>query len=140
MLDSDHTFKADSLERLLALANKNKNAIVTGLAFQGNPPHAPALFDFDDKEMVAHPITNIPDKPFEVQMPGAYALLMPDHILRNLGDSLFTRIGELEEDLSAGVRVRKAGYKFIVDPSILFPHLRPGKIDWNGENVTFKET
>ena len=139
-LDTDMTFPKNTLEKLLDLSKKHKNSVVTGLAFVGNPPHVPALFDFDNDKMVAHPIKDIPDKPFEVDIAGSFGLLVPDHILRNLEDNPFTRIGNLEEDLSFGYSVRSAGYSFWVDPSIRFGHLRPGKIDWNGENVTFEET
>ena len=135
-IDSDMTFQANTLMRMLKLSAKYDNkAVISGIAFMGASPHYPALYILNEGNF--KPIAEYPAEPFEVDAVGSFGFLVPRKILEDIGegpfDHLYAEHLEIRHDLAFCARVKKAGYKIICDPSIQFGHLRSGEVteeDW----------
>ena len=133
-LDSDMTFPPNYLDYLLQMSKEFPDAVVSGLAFMGNPPHFPICFKLDEEGVVRgnhHPISKFPeDAPFEVDILGGYGFLVPRVILDKLSDEPFNKIGKYQEDFSFSKRVKELGFRLVVDPRIQMGHIRPKAIGY----------
>lgn len=84
------------------------------------------------------PVTSIPDAPFEVDAIGSFGFLVPyelftvfkgyggwfnHHIEMDVNEP--GKFLDIRHDLAFSMRVREAGYKIFVDPTIEFGHIRP---------------
>lgn len=144
MIDSDMTFRADALAKLLETAEAHPDAVVTGLGFLGGKPHYPAIFRWPAFEEPANPYGRWPDRPFEVDACGGFGMLIPRSVIDAVGPNAFDLVrdfwaheqGEkrdLKEDFAFCRRVRLAGKKIVCDPRVKFGHLRLwaiGEADW----------
>lgn len=132
--DSDMVFPADTLEKLVALAEKEKGSIITGIYFKRVAPYAPVCYKHlslgDTCEI--EDIDEIPEEPFEVEGCGFGCVLTPVEALagcvEQFGD-MFSPINGIGEDLSFCWRARQCGHKIIADPSIYLGHVGHHTID-----------
>lgn len=126
-LDSDMTFKPDTLERLFK--DKNKGDIITGLYFRRVAPFTPVLFDkldIDENGCKWTEPKEIPNEPFEVAGCGFGCVLMPTDIfidVQSKYNAMFAPIGSVGEDLSFCWRARQLGFKIVCDPNIQLGHV-----------------
>ena len=131
-MDSDMTFPADSLEKMMKLAKeKGDDAIITGLYFRRVEPFSPVLFDelsFDNELGRPHfkNTDEIPTEPFKVAGCGFGCVLLPTHILVDVGNKsgdIFGPMRGVGEDLSFCIRANQLGYEIWCDPSIECGHV-----------------
>ena len=132
-LDSDMTFPADVLEKLLN--NKDKGDIVTGVYYRRVEPYRPVLYkklEATDEGCRFEDYLDIKDKPFEVAGCGFGCVLTPVSVLVDVlakfGD-LFTPLVGMGEDLAFCWRARQCGYKIVADPSIYLGHIGHYTVD-----------
>lgn len=133
-LDSDMTFPPHYLEHLLSISRQAPDAVVSGMAFMGNPPHHPIMFMKDGEKYA--PIHKWPEEPFEVDILGGFGFLCPRSILEKLPEKPFDKIHPYQEDFSFSMRVKEAGFRLIVDPRIQLGHIRPRQITQADFNST----
>ena len=130
--------------------------VLSGLGQMGSPPFFPAMFYAVNKTEGGFeranpeknqeydgwvPVTNIPDEPFEVDAIGSFGFLVPyelftvfkgyggwfnHHVEMDVDEP--GKFLDIRHDLAFSMRVREAGYKIFVDPSIEFGHIRPRPI------------
>lgn len=131
-LDSDMIFTPDTLQRLMAdLETLGEGAIVSGLYFRRVAPFTPVLFeqlDVDDEGVCTwKDFEDIPEKEiFEVAGCGFGCVLMPTAVCMDIlatGDTMFTPVSGVGEDLSFCWRARKQGWKIYCDPKIECGHV-----------------
>ena len=128
-LDSDMTFPADTLERMVKHMEDGRD-IVTGLYFRRRRPFSPVLY----KELVGgdEPRWTEFDKLpaegelFEVAGCGMGCCMMRKDILVDVAlnyKTWFTPIEHFGEDLAFSLRARELGYKMWCDPTIKLGHI-----------------
>jgi len=125
-IDSDMVFEKDYLLRLFELSLKFSESVVSGIAFLGNEPHLPAIFQYEDGRHV--PIGKWPNDPFPVDVVGGFGFLTSKEILSEIGEEPFTRVDGLQEDFSFCKKLRSKGKRIIIDPTLELGHLRPKEI------------
>ncbi len=128
-LDSDMTFDADILKRMLDSYEETGADILSGLYFRRVEPYTPTLFEtleFDDNGAEWTEFRNVDNNPFEVAGCGFGCVLMRTDIFvevqKEFG-AMFTPEKGLGEDLAFCWRARKLGYKVMCDPRILLGHI-----------------
>lgn len=127
--------------------------VLAGLGFMGSPPFFPAMFkavnkltggfekadpEKNDQYDGWIPLTEIPGpEPFEVDAVGSYGFLVPFELFNSFKGyggwfNHHIEMGpeggkylEVRHDIAFSMRVREAGFKIFVDPSIEFGHIRP---------------
>lgn len=135
-VDWDMVFHKDTLERLLESEKAMPDCVYTGYAGVGGPPNFPAFW-LEDTEGKGAILWDYPrDKRFEVDFIGGYGFLVPPSILHSKDMPRYPFIPKdgRSEDHSFSKEVRNAGYKLIVDPTLVFGHLRLRPItekDWD---------
>jgi len=142
-IDADMTFPPNALEQLIDTAEKFPNAVITGFGCVGNSPNFPAIYKWDGDKMEAHPTADWPDEPFDVGVCGSFGFLVPDNIVKVLGNQAFNHIivennetkktKEIEHDFAFCIRAQENGFRIVCNPDIEFGHIRPypiGKSDW----------
>ena len=131
MVDSDMSFKPVVIQELVK-TSQEYNCVSVGLTYLGNPPHDPALFEWNEDLEETKPYTpsyvHSKELPFEVDMAGCFGMMIPVSILKQLGGAPFNRTRRLEEDISFCLRIREAGHKMMCNPQARFDHLRPSPV------------
>ena len=125
-IDSDMTFPADALQRLLALDKD----VVTGLYFQRNGQHKPVIYSHVGEDGTQG-FTDIPTEPFQVDGCGFGMVLMRTEVIRRVAKEyglLFHPIPQLGEDLSFCYRWKEIGGEIWCDPSVKCGHI--GEYEW----------
>lgn len=151
MLDTDHTFTPDVLERMLAWADPIDAPIVGGLAFSGAvgssiTPTMMRLIPIDGQIAVSHIREWEPGEVVEVDATGAACLLVHRFVLedmRKLGRPWFyegyaANGGEFGEDVNFCIGARSVGARIFVHTGIEFPHIKSATID-STDYWAFKE-
>jgi len=133
-LDSDITFKPDTLERLVA--DLDKGDIITGLYYRRVKPFTPVVFEklvIDENGCDWGDPMEIPDDVFEVAGCGFGCVLMPTNIFLDVAGKfngqMFNPLANVGEDLSFCWRARECGYKIVCDPRIPLGHIGHYTID-----------
>lgn len=128
-LDSDMTFEADTLVRLLKDAEENNLDIVSGLYFRRAHPYTPVAFEkFDvvDDEAKFENYTGELKGLHKVEGVGFGCLLMNTQVVFDVfgkyGDC-FSPIAKVGEDLSFLWRARQLGYETWLDCDIKCGHV-----------------
>ena len=130
-MDSDMTFPADALQKMLKLAKeKGDDAIITGLYFRRVEPFTPVLNDIlsvnEEGDITFHNLEAIPTEPFEVEGCGFGCVLCPTDALMTVAlkyKAMFDPMKGAGEDLSFCIRARECGYHIWCDPSIECGHV-----------------
>lgn len=143
---------------------EKKPFVLSGLGFMGSPPYYPAMFYAVNKigktlERVSPeknseyagwvPVVDIPNEVFEVDAIGSFGFLVPYQLFNvfkgyggwfnhhvEMDAKVPGKFLEIRHDLAFSMRVREAGYKIFVDPSIEFGHIRPRPVMreiWEGK-------
>lgn len=134
-LDSDMTFKGDTLKRLLEDAEENQLDIVTGLCFTRKLPIRTAIFkkceySQDADGQLFPDAVNYMDYPkdelFPVEACGMACCLIRmscvDDVLKNFGLP-FSPAQGFGEDLSFCIRARELGHKIYCDSRVKIGHI-----------------
>lgn len=118
-LDSDMTFSADILYRLL----RDKKDIVSGLYYKRQLPKIPVIYEKTDGGFI--PMMEIPEGMFRADAVGMGCTLMKTEALKKVreGGEMFSPYTRMGEDLSFCVRAKKAGLEIWCDPEIKCGHL-----------------
>lgn len=132
---------------------EKKPFVLSGIGMMGSPPFFPAMFHAVNKGEKGFvradpstgeaydgwvPVMDIPKEVFEVDAVGSFGFLIPFEMF-----SVFKGYGgwfnhhvemdpdtpgkylDIRHDIAFSMRVREAGHKIFVDPSIEFGHIRP---------------
>lgn len=134
-IDSDMTFKGDTLKRLIKDAEENDIDVVTGLCFTRRPPIRTAIFkkceyNVDKDGQIFPDAENYMDYPkdslFPVAACGMACCLIRmscvDNVLKNYGLP-FSPAQGWGEDLSFCIRARELGHKIYCDSSVKIGHI-----------------
>ncbi len=128
-LDSDMTFKPDTLIRLLKDIEDNNLDIVSALYFRRSHPYSPVAFskfDFVDNEAVFENYTGELSGLHKVEGVGFGCLLMDAQVVFDVfgkyGDC-FSPIAKVGEDLSFLWKARQLGYETYLDCDIKCGHV-----------------
>ena len=128
-LDSDMTFKPDTLIRLLKDIEDNNLDIVSALYFRRSHPYSPVAFskfDFVDNEAVFENYTGELSGLHKVEGVGFGCLLMDAQVVFDVfgkyGDC-FSPIAKAGEDLSFLWKARQLGYETYLDCDIKCGHV-----------------
>ena len=128
-LDSDMTFKPDTLIRLLKDIEDNNLDIVSALYFRRSHPYSPVAFskfDFVDNEAVFENYTGELSGLHKVEGVGFGCLLMDAQVVFDVfgkyGDC-FSPIAKVGEDLSFLWKARQFGYETYLDCDIKCGHV-----------------
>lgn len=134
-IDSDMTFRGDTLKRLLEDAEKNDIDVVTGLCFTRKQPIRTAIFkkceySQDETGQLFPDAINYMDYPkdelFEVAACGMACCLIRmscvDNVLKHFGLP-FSPAQGWGEDLSFCIRARELGHKIYCDSRIKIGHI-----------------
>lgn len=134
MLDTDHVFAPDLLERLLAIKEKHKAPIVSGIYAYKFPPHAPVANMWDESQTDRIRVSPILDwdrsaEVMEVGCVGAGCLLIDRKVFKQIEYSLseapFSIVPGLSEDYSFCYRCKKLGIPILLAPQIECHHVIP---------------
>jgi hypothetical protein len=133
IVGDDHVFQADTLTRLL---DRDADMIVP-LCVRRGPPfplvHYGDPVDEDSPYRRVMQFDYLPDNddPFEVQATGSLPLIRR-HVLDEVGDPWFENTpGRMDEEFGFCAKVRAAGFRVLVDPSVTVGHI--------GEIVTYPQ-
>jgi len=140
MLDSDMTFEADLLDKLMAAADPVEAPIVGGLCFgyvDGETAHAATLYGHFDVETGVIERYNVwpEDKLFKVMATGAACLLIHRSVLEKIRDHGFSKAypffqeGEINghrvgEDITFCLRAGVAGFPVFVHTGVQLGHVK----------------
>ena len=134
-LDSDMSFKPDTLVRMLDTLQKNDLDILTGLYFRRVNPFTPVLFDkleINGEECEWSEFKEIPDGLFEVGGCGFGCVLMKTDVFFDVHakyNQMFAPIANNGEDIAFCWRARNCGYKIFCDPSVICGHVGYSVVD-----------
>lgn len=133
MLDTDHVFAPDLLERLMRIKKKYKAQVISGTYQYKFPPHAPVanMWEETDKGLKVRPITAWDRNADAISvgpMPGG-CLLVDKSVLRRmmaeLNEKPFQIIPGLSEDYSFCFRCKKLGIPVYWAPRVESHHIIP---------------
>lgn len=134
-LDSDMSFKPDTLVRMMDTLQKNDLDILTGLYFRRVNPFTPVLFDkleIKGEECEWSEFKEIPDGLFEVGGCGFGCVLMKTDVFFDVHGkfgNMFAPIANNGEDIAFCWRARNCGYKIFCDPSVICGHVGYSVVD-----------
>jgi GT2 family glycosyltransferase len=142
-LDSDMTFDADLMEKLMADIEGAEDGVkkdaVTGLCFGRRPPFKPCIYsrlEVDQDGNMVRPIAenwyDYPrDQVFEVEACGFACVLMRIGMLQAMGiyGVPFYPVGGMGEDLTFCWRARKLNLKFHCDSRLKIGHIMRLSVD-----------
>lgn len=134
MLDTDHTFDPDLLERMLYVFNRDDLDVLTGLYVYKDPPHESVVYLHDGRgyQHVWGFDYTTPRMTFQIDSAGAGCLLIRRRVFERIAAELrekpFNIIGDYGEDFSFFERLRKLGIKSYCCPSIQVKHLVQSEI------------
>lgn len=134
-LDSDMSFKPDTLVRMMDTLQKNDLDILTGLYFRRVNPFTPVLFDkleIKGEECEWSEFKEIPDGLFEVGGCGFGCVLMKTDVFFDVHakyNQMFAPIANNGEDIAFCWRARNCGYKIFCDPSVICGHVGYSVVD-----------
>lgn len=136
MLDTDHTFAPDLLERLLKVKKKYNAQVISGIYQYKFPPHAPVMNMWRELPAAQGTVTaqTLPiieydrhAEAFMVGSCGAGCLLIDKAVFRRIENELhenpFAIYPGLSEDYSFAFRCKKLGIPIYVAPQIECHHL-----------------
>ena len=135
MLDTDHTFDPDILERMLKVMDTYNISILSGLYGRRNEDSAPTIYRFlREEQKFASILTWHPDLPLiPVEGTGGGCLLIKKEVFKRIKEELreepFSIIPPFIEDLSFFVRCIKLGIPAFCCPFIEAKHLRLGTVN-----------
>jgi GT2 family glycosyltransferase len=123
-VDSDMTFPDNLLMKLLS----HNLPVVSAMCFKRTEPYSPCFFktcDISNSILQAevYSFDEIPTKLFEVEAVGMAATLIHREVLEKVKKPCFHPYEYCGEDVSFCDRVRKAGFKIYIDPSIIMGHI-----------------
>lgn len=127
MMDTDHVYAPDHLDRLLLYKQKAKARVISGIYQYKFPPHAPVMNIYMNGQL--HPIMDWPDyaEYFEVGTVGAGNLLIDksvfDDIKKKFKCKPFDIIQGLSEDYSFCHRCKELDIPIFVAPKVQFHHV-----------------
>lgn len=134
-LDSDMSFKPDTLVRMMDTLQKNDLDILTGLYFRRVNPFTPVLFDkleIKGEECEWSEFKEIPDGLFEVGGCGFGCVLMKTDVFFDVHakyNQMFAPIANNGEDIAFCWRARNCGYRIFCDPSVICGHVGYSVVD-----------
>jgi GT2 family glycosyltransferase len=121
-IDDDMTFDPDLVDRLVAL-----NAPVASAAcYKRVPPYTPCFYEslvMDDKGIKMTPYTDVPKDVFEAEGAGAACMLVRKEVFEKLQRPYFMPLPFAGEDVIFCCKLKTAGIKVKIDPSIRVGHL-----------------
>src|SRR5690348_8311800 len=131
MLDTDHAFAPDLLERLFRLKHKYNAPVISAIYQYKFPPHSPVVNLWQETEAGTKvlPVTDWDRSSdiLQVGPVGAGSLLVDKAVLRRmqreLGENPFTIIPGLSEDYSFCYRCKKLGIPVLLAPQVECHHL-----------------
>lgn len=127
MMDTDHKFAPDHLDRLFHYKNKAKARVISGIYQYKFQPHAPVMNIYMNGQL--HPIMDWPDHAefFEVGTCGGGNLLIDrsvfDDIKKKFKCEPFDIIQGLSEDYSFCHRCKELDIPIFVTPKVQFHHV-----------------
>lgn len=134
MLDTDHVFKPDLLERLMRVKKKYNAQVISGIYCYKFPPHQPVLNmwkETEKKEVSAVPIMNW-DRDVDILQvgttPGGCLLVDKEvfqKILSTFNTNPFSIQQGLSEDYSFCFRCKQLGIPVYVAPQVECHHMVP---------------
>lgn len=128
MLDTDHTFAPDLLERLLYFKTKHNCRVISGIYQYKYPPHSPVLNMWDDQGHCA-PVLEFPKDVdvFQVGTVPGGCLLVDRSVYREIIEKFncgpFDIVGGLSEDYSFCWRCKELNIPIFVSPKIECHHV-----------------
>lgn len=134
MLDTDHVFAPDLLERLLRIKNEVGAEVISGIYCYKFPPHAPVINMWSGSDEKGLRLSGIRDwdrsaRVMQVGAVGAGCLVIDRKLLKRmefeLGQRPFDIIPGLSEDYSFCYRLRKMGVPLYLAPQIECHHMIP---------------
>ena len=149
MLDCDHQFSPDLLDRLLRIANEIDADVLSGVYLLKNPPHLPVLYEWVDLNgsEALQPLATFPPEceVLQIGSAGGGCLLVRRRVFERMADELhegpFDRIKPYSEDHSFFVRCRRLGIPCWAALKVECHHLRTAPLavadqDWSGLMVS----
>jgi hypothetical protein len=140
MLDTDHVFAPDLLERLQRIAKKYNAPVVSAIYQYKFPPHTPVINMWEDKEGGSVGVKPILDwdrsiDVLRVGCCGAGAMLIQrpalEHIIRTFNEDPFKIVPGLSEDYSFCYRCKKLDIPVLVATQVEAHHLIPNVLSIN---------
>lgn len=130
MLDTDHIFSPDLLERLLFLRSKYNTRVISGLYGAKQFPHFPVANTWtEDGNIIPLRDIDFSKEVQEIGPVGGGVLLIDRSVLFEINDKLqeppFKNIAGLSEDYSFCARCRRLGIPVYLAPNIESHHLMP---------------
>lgn len=131
-VDSDMTFRPDTLIRMLKEVQEKKIDFLAGLYFRRKPPYSTVMYDKleplpDGSGCTYTLLESIPEGTFEVGGVGLAGVLMSTDVLMSVaakyGGRMFDPVHGMGEDLAFCWKARQCGYKIFVDSGIEFGHV-----------------
>ena len=131
MLDTDHIFAPDLLERMLRIRKKYKAQVVSGIYCYKFPPHAPVVNMWTGKDEENMRLTPLVEwdrtaEAIEVGATGAGCLLIDRKLLKKIEHTYggpFSTLPGLSEDYSFCYRCHKLGVPIVLAPQIECHHI-----------------
>jgi GT2 family glycosyltransferase len=134
MLDTDHVFAPDLLERLARLKKKHKAQVISAIYQYKAPPHGPVANIWTAQEKLL-PILEW-DRSAEILQVGAVGagcLLIDREVFlrigRELGQNPFDILPGLSEDYSFCLRCKKLGIPILLATQVQCHHMIPSVLD-----------
>lgn len=134
MLDTDHCFSPDLLERMLRIKEKYNAPVVSGIYTYKFPPHAPVVNFWDESQTDRIRVSPLLEwdrstEVMEVGCVGAGCLLIDRKVFKQIEYSLseapFSIVPGLSEDYSFCYRCKKLGIPILLAPQIECHHIVP---------------
>jgi len=131
-VDSDINLKTKAETVLDNMIGLDKDVVV-GIYYTRLWPHMPTVYSLKDNNKL-QPITNIPGKPFPVEISGCGFMLISKKVLHAFIDDVVAKEGQpfdfipkagepFREDVSFCIRLKKLGFEIWADPTIELEHL-----------------
>ena len=147
-INNDQVFDEDALRSMIDTAEANGKAVVGSLLLLWDAPHrvfqvAPVWDTLAGgwKHWVKQTIWSVPEGPFEVELIVGNSMLVPADAYREVGFLDSARF-PLYGDAEFAVRLRRANYRLIVDPSsrvFCEPNTPPASLSTLGIRLAVKQ-
>lgn len=129
-IDTDMVVPPNMLKQLLS----HDLPFVSAMAFRKTEPFQPAFYEkcWVEKNVMKGQLYNlitIPENLFEVEAVGAACCVIRRDVFEKTERPWFAPYYYAGEDVSFCIRVRKAGFKIFVDPSLMVGHIGFNPVD-----------